>query len=72
MFFAVVSIIYAGTILLFVATAALIVRAWTRRRYPHKSPSDLHYVAVGIVLLLSAGLGIAVASQIVVALGYTG
>jgi hypothetical protein len=72
MFFAVVSIIYAGTILLFVATAALIVRAWTRRRYPHKSPSDLHYVAVGIVLLLSAGLGIAVASQIVVALGYMG
>ena len=70
MIFAVVWIIYAGTILLFVATAALIVRAWTQRRYPHKSPSDLHYIAVGIVLLLSAGLGIAVASQIVVALGY--
>jgi len=70
MIFAVVSIIYAGTILLFVATAALIVRAWTQGRYPHKSPSVLHYIAVGIVLLLSAGLGIAVASQIVVALGY--
>jgi hypothetical protein len=72
MIFAVVSIIYAGTILLFVGTAALIVRAWTRKRYRHKSPSDLHYIAVGIVLLLSAGLGIVAASQIVVALGYMG
>jgi hypothetical protein len=72
MTFVVVSIIYAGTVLLYVGTAAWIVRAWTRRRYWHKSPSDLHYIAVGIVLLVSAGIGIVVASQIVVVLGYAG
>jgi hypothetical protein len=55
-----------------VGTAAWIVRAWTRRRYRDKSPSDLHYIAVGIVLVVSAGLGVLVASQIVVVLGYTG
>jgi len=38
----------------------------------HKSPSDLHYIDVGIILLVSAGIGIVVASQIVVALGYAG
>jgi hypothetical protein len=65
MFYVVVSIIYAGTILFFLGTAALIVRAWTRRRYPHKSPSDLHYIVISIVLLVSAGIGIMVASQIV-------
>jgi len=65
-------IIYAGTVLLYVGTAAWIVRAWTRRRYSHKSPGDLHYIAVGIILLVSAGIGIVVASQIVVALGYAG
>ena len=65
-------IIYAGTVLLYVGTAAWIVRAWTRRRYRDKSPSDLHYIAVGIVLVVSAGLGVLVASQIVVVLGYTG
>jgi hypothetical protein len=31
-------------------------------------PSDLHYIVVGIVLLVSAGIGIMVASQIVDAL----
>ena len=72
MSFAVISIIYAGTILFFLGTAALIMRAWTRRRYPHKSPSDLHYIVVSIVLLVSAGLGIMVALQIVEALGYMG
>jgi len=65
-------IIYAGTVLLYVMTAAWIVRAWTRRRYRDKSPSDLHYIAVVIVLVLSAGLGVLVASQIVVVLGCTG
>jgi uncharacterized membrane protein YidH (DUF202 family) len=65
-------IIYAGTVLLYVGTAAWIVRAWTRRRYRDKSPSDLHYIAAGIVLVVSAGLGVLVASQIVVVLGYTG
>jgi hypothetical protein len=47
MTFVVVSMIYTGTVLLCVGTAAWIVRAWTRRRYWHKSPSDLHYIAVG-------------------------
>jgi uncharacterized membrane protein YidH (DUF202 family) len=65
-------IIYAGIVLLYVGTAAWIVRAWTRKRYRDKSPSDLHYIAVGIVLVVSAGLGALVASQIVVVLGYTG
>ena len=37
-----------------------------------KETSDLHYIAVGIVLVVSAGLGVLVASQIVVVLGYTG
>jgi len=64
--------IYAGTVLLYVGTAAWIVRAWTRRRYRHKSPSDLHYIAASIILIVSAGIGVVVASQIVVALGYTG
>ena len=71
MAFVVVSI-YAGAVLLYVGTAAWIVRTWTRRRYRDKSPSDLHYIAVGIVLVVSAGLGVLVASQIVVVLGYTG
>jgi uncharacterized membrane protein YdcZ (DUF606 family) len=70
MIFAVVSMIYAGTILFFVGTTALVLLAWARRRYPDRSPGDLAYIAVGIILLLSAGIGIAVASQIVAALGY--
>jgi uncharacterized membrane protein HdeD (DUF308 family) len=64
--------IYAGAVLLCVGTTAWIVRAWTRRRYWHKSPSDLHYIAAGAALLASAGIGVFVASQIVLALGYTG
>jgi predicted membrane metal-binding protein len=72
MIFAVVSIIYAGTVLFFVGTAALILLAWARRRYPDRSPSDLIYIAVSIILLVSAGIGMFVASQIVVALGYMG
>jgi hypothetical protein len=52
--------------------AAWIARAWTRRRYQHKSPSDLHYIVVGIILLVSAGIGMLVASYIVVAIGYMG
>jgi hypothetical protein len=65
-------IIYAGTVLLYVMIAAWIVRAWTRRRYRDKSPSDLHYIAVGIVLVVSAGLGVLVASQIVWCLAIQG
>jgi hypothetical protein len=52
--------------------SGLIARDWTRRRYQHKSPSDLHYIVVGIILLVSAGIGMLVASYIVVAIGYMG
>ena len=65
-------VVYAGTILLALGVAAWIARAWTRRRYQHKSPSDLHYIVVGIILLVSAGIGMLVASYIVVAIGYMG
>ena len=68
----VVASIYAGVVLLCVGTTALLVRTWTRRRYWHKSPSDLHYILVGAALLLSAGIGAAVASQLVVALSHVG
>jgi hypothetical protein len=37
----------------------------------HIAPSGLHYIAAGIILMVSAGIGLVVASQIVVALGYT-
>jgi pilus assembly protein TadC len=69
MIFAIMSMIYAGTILFFVGTTALILLAWARRRYADRSPNDLIYVAVSIILLVSAGIGIFVASQIIVALG---
>ena len=62
--------IYAGVVLFCVGTMAGIVRAWTRRRYWDKSPSDLHYIAAGAALLVSAGIGILFASQIVMVLGY--
>jgi hypothetical protein len=68
----VVGLIYAGTILFCVGATAWLLRAWTRRRYPHKSPSDLHYIVTGTALLLSAGIGVLVASQIVMVLGQTG
>ena len=67
----VVALIYAGTVVLYVGTTALIVRAWTRRRNWHGSPSDLHYIAVSAALLVSAGIAIVVASLIVTALGYS-
>jgi hypothetical protein len=68
----VVGLIYAGTILFCVGTTAWLLRTWTRKRYWHKSPSDMHYILVGAALLLSAGIGVAVASQLVVALGHMG
>jgi hypothetical protein len=37
-------------------TTAWLLRAWNRRRYPHKSPSDLHYIVTGTALLLSDAL----------------
>jgi len=70
MIFAIISLIYAATILFFVGTAALILLAWARRRYPDRSPNDWVYIAVGIILIGSAGMGIAVASQIILALDY--
>ena len=66
-----VASIYAVAVLFCVAIAAWVMRAWTRRRYPHKSPSDLHYIAVSAALLVSAGIAIVVASLIVTALGYS-
>jgi hypothetical protein len=36
------------------------------------SPSDLHYIVGGTALLLSAGIGVLVASEIEMALGQTG
>jgi hypothetical protein len=66
----VVASIYAVAVLFCVGTAAWIVRTWTRRRYWHKSPSDLHYIAAGAMLLVAAGFGIMLAGHIVVALGY--
>ena len=45
MIFAIISMIYAGTILFFVGTTALILLAWARRRYADRSPNDLIYVA---------------------------
>jgi hypothetical protein len=70
MIFVIISLIYAGTILLFVGMTAWIIRVWSRRRYPDGPPSDVIYVAVSIILLVSAGIGIFVASEIVIALGY--
>jgi hypothetical protein len=64
--------IYAAAILSCVGTTAWIVRAWTRRRYWDKTPSDLHYIAAGAALLVGAGIGILIASQIVMVLGSTG
>jgi hypothetical protein len=51
MIFAIISMIYAGTILFFVGTTALMLLAWARRRYADRSPNDLIYVAVSIILL---------------------
>jgi hypothetical protein len=65
----VIASIYVGAILLCVGTTAWLLRAWTRRRYWHRSPSDLHYIVTGAALLLSAGIGVLVVSQIVLALG---
>jgi hypothetical protein len=68
----VVASIYVGAVLFCVGTTAWLLRTWTRRRYWHEDPSDLHYIVTGTALLLSAGIGVAVASQIVVALGRAG
>jgi hypothetical protein len=46
--------------------------SWTEKRYWDRTPSDLHYIVAGTALLMSAGIGVVFASQIVVALGYAG
>jgi hypothetical protein len=55
MIFALISIIYGVTILFFVGSAALILLVWTRRRFPDRSPSDLTYVAVGVISACERG-----------------
>jgi hypothetical protein len=67
----VVASIYAVAVFFCVGTAAWVVQVWTRKRYLHKSPSDLHYIAAGSALLVGAGIGILIASQIVMLLSYT-
>jgi hypothetical protein len=68
----VVVLIYFGMVLLCVGLTAGIARAWIRRHQWHEGPSDLHYIVVGVALVVSAGIGLVLASQIVVALGYVG
>src|SRR5262249_57180765 len=61
--------IYLAAVLFCVGTTAWILRAWTRRRYWHKSPSDLHYVGAGTALVLSAGSGGGGRAQMALAIG---
>jgi hypothetical protein len=62
--------IYAVAVLFCVGATAWIMRAWAWRRHWHESQSDLLYVAAGSALLVGAGIGILIASQIVMELGY--
>jgi hypothetical protein len=64
--------IFAATVLVSVGTAGLLLAWWTRRRYAHKGPSDLHYVVCAGTLLGSASLGIWLAWTLLAALGYPG
>src|SRR5262249_60216896 len=68
MSFVVVSI-YLAAVVFCVGTTAWILRAWTRRRYWHKSPSDLHYVVAGEALLLGGGNCVAGGAPILLGLG---
>src|SRR5262249_25616071 len=58
-----------AAVLFCVGATAWLLRACARRRYWHKRPSDLLYGVAGRALLLRGGLGLAVASQTVGALG---
>lgn len=68
----VVIAIFATTVLASVGTAGLLLAWWTRKRYAHKGPSDLHYVVCALTLLGSASAGIWLAWTILEALGYPG
>jgi len=63
-------LIYSAVITICVGLMAGAARAWTRRHRWHEGPSDLHYIIVGVALVVSAAFGFVVASQIVVALGH--
>lgn len=62
--------IYATAILLCCGATAVLIRAWTRRRYWHKGPSDLHYIACSAALLVSAGAGALAGSFLVLMVGW--
>jgi len=62
--------IYVAVVLVCVGVTAWLLQAWTRRRYQHKAPSDLQYLVAGAALLTSAGIGVVLASQIVIAIGH--
>lgn len=64
--------IFATTVLAAVGSAGLLLVWWTRKRYAHKGPSDLHYVVCAASLLGSASVGIWLAWELLAALGYPG
>ena len=68
----VVVAIFGMTVLASVVSAAALLTWWTRRRYAHKGPSDLHYVVCALALLTSASVGIWLAWTFLAALGYPG
>jgi hypothetical protein len=68
----VVIAIFAMTVLVAVGSVGLLLTWWTRKRYAHKGPSDLHYVVCAVSLLGSASGGIWLAWTILAALGYPG
>jgi hypothetical protein len=66
----VIASIYVAAVLVCVGGMAWLLRAWTRTRYRHEPPSDLQYLIASTALLMSAGIGVLVASQIVLAIGH--
>lgn len=63
------ALVYASAILLCAAPTAFALRAWTRARYWHKSPSDLHYIVCSAAVLASAGFGALLGSNLTLLLG---
>jgi hypothetical protein len=62
--------IYSSAVFFCVGIAAGILRFWIRHQ-PH-GPTDAHYLVVAVTLVLSAGFGALLASNIVIALGRGG
>jgi hypothetical protein len=62
--------IYAAAVSLCVAIAAGILRFWLRH-LPY-SPTDAQYLIVAVTLVLSAGFGALLGSNIVIAFGLGG